>query len=191
MGIGDAIGRLHDGLEAAAGCDAQCLNDQLPTHLREFVVQTGRGVDAGNRQAFGEQHVARIQPSVHLHDGDAGLRIARFDGAVNRRCAAPARQQAGVNIEAAKPRLIQHPLRQDQAISRNDHHLRTCGFDLSFGSSRLIGKLAIQAQASGLRHGDAVLQRKLFHGRGLQFHAAPGRAVRLREHQSDLKTSAL
>ena len=49
-----------------------------------------------------------------------------------------------------------------------------------------IGVLAVQAQAARLLHGHPVRQRPLLDRRGLQFHAPPGRAVGLGQHQHDL-----
>ena len=42
---------------------------------------------------LGQQHVAGVEAGVHLHDGDAGARVAGLDRALDRRGAAPARQQ--------------------------------------------------------------------------------------------------
>ena len=55
---------------------------------------------------------------------DAGLRIAGEHRALDRRRAAPARQQRCVNVDAAEPRSLQHRLRQDQSIGDDDHEIR-------------------------------------------------------------------
>ena len=51
-----------------------------------------------------EQHGAGVEPRVELHDGDAGFRVAGEDGALDRRGAAPARQQRTVDVQAAEAR---------------------------------------------------------------------------------------
>ena len=74
--------------EANAAAD---LVPSLAEH-REAIVQATGGVVLANRQGFRQQHVAGVQPRVHLHDGDAGLGIPGLDGAVDGRSAAPAWQ---------------------------------------------------------------------------------------------------
>ena len=103
-----------------------------------------------------QQHVAGVQPRIHLHDGHTGLGVAGFNGAVNGRSPAPTRQQGGVDIQAAMPRRIQNPLRQDQAIGRHHHHIGIGRRDVQLRRSRIIRKFAIEPQAAGLRHSQAL-----------------------------------
>jgi hypothetical protein len=77
-------------------------------------------------------------------------RIARFDGAMDRRGAAPARQQGRVDVEAAQARQVQHPLRQDQAIGGHHHHVGPRGQQRFARGCRIVGVLAVQAQAARL-----------------------------------------
>ena len=51
-----------------------------------------------------EQHRAGVEALIELHDGHAGFGIAREDRALDRRGAAPARQQRAVDVHAAEPR---------------------------------------------------------------------------------------
>jgi hypothetical protein len=102
VGVGHALGRL--GLAAgmppqaasSSACTTSCPPSAASRSCRVPVVSSG-----AMGSAFHEQHVAGVQPSVHLHDGDAGLSVARLDGAVDRRGPAPARQQRGVDVQAA------------------------------------------------------------------------------------------
>ena len=48
------------------------------------------GVSGKNRQRLHQQHVASVKPGIHLHDSNAGLAVASFNGAVNGCSAAPA-----------------------------------------------------------------------------------------------------
>ncbi len=50
---------------------------------------------------LGHQDGPGIEAGVHLHDADAGARVAGFDGAHDRRGAAPARQQRGMDVDGA------------------------------------------------------------------------------------------
>ena len=75
-----------------------------------------------------EKHGASIETRFHLHDRHAGFRVTSQNRAMNRRSAAPSRQERAVNIEAAKARNfarnIQHHLRQDQSVRSDHHHVR-------------------------------------------------------------------
>ena len=51
--------------------------------------------------------------------------VAGQDRRLDRRRAAPARQQAGVDVEAASPRRVQHRLRQDQPVRRDHRRIET------------------------------------------------------------------
>ena len=144
----------------------------------------GGGVDW---QTLDAQHVAGVQARVHLHDRDAGLSVPSFNRAVDGRRAAPTGQQTGVDVEALQARGVQHPLRQNQPVGRHHASICCCCSDGNLGGGGVFGVLAVQAQAARLGDRDAVLQRQLFDGGGLQLHAAPGRAVRLGQHQGHFK----
>ena len=150
-------------------------------------MQAGGGVGGGDRQGLAHQHVAGVQPGIHLHDGDAAGGIARFDGAVDGGGPAPARQQRGVDVHAAQPWQIQHPLRQDEPVGGHHHHIGAGSQQSLAGCFGIFRVFAIQAQAAWLGHGDVVRQGALLHGRGLQLHAAPGGPVGLRQHQHHIK----
>ena len=151
-------------------------------------MQRGGGVLLCDRQCLDQQHVAGIEADVHLHDRDAGLRITRFDGAVNRRGSAPARQQAGVNVQATQTRPIEHPLRQDQAVGRHHHAVCAAGQQRFAGCGGVFGILAVEAQAARLADCDALVEGDLLDRRGLQLHATSSRAIGLRQHQRHLET---
>ena len=158
----------------------------LVAQLRQFGKQIAAGLGVDGRLHRG-QHRAGIQPFLHLHDGHAGVLVAGLDGAVDRRRAAPARQQRSVDVETSQSRRVQHPLRQDQAVRGDDHRVGVCGADRGARRGGLVGELAIQAQAAWLCDRQAVRQRAQLDRRGLQLHAAPRRAVRLAQHQWNLK----
>ncbi len=62
----------------------------------------------------------RVQFLLYFHEGDAGFRVAGHHRALHRRRAAPARQQRGMDVEAAQAGRLDHRLRQDQSISDDD-----------------------------------------------------------------------
>ena len=80
---------------------------------------------------------------------------------------------------------VEHPLGQDQAIGHHHHGVGARLGNRLLRRLGLVGVFAVQAQAVGLGQGQAVVKGKLFDGRGLQLHAAPGRPVGLGEHQGD------
>ena len=187
VGIGDAGLGLRGAGQATAGGHLQSFDDQPSAQAGQAVVQHGRGVVGTDGLALDQQHVAGVQSRIHLHDGDAGLGIAGLDRAVDGGGPTPARQQRAVDVEAAQARQVQRPLLQDQAIGGHHHHVGGGGEQGVARSGRLVGILAIQAQAVRLAHRDAVLLRQLLDGRGLQLHAATGRAVRLGEHDGHVE----
>ena len=189
MRIRHAFSRLRRARQAAAGAHLQGIHNHAPTQISQLVVHAGGGIGGGNGQALYQAHVTGVQTDVHLHDGHTRLRITRFNGTVNRRSPAPARQERGMDIQAAFGWQIQHPLRQDQAIGGHHHHVSLRIQQGLARRSSIFGVFAIQAQAQGLHHGNAVLQRTLLDGRGLQLHATARRAVWLGQHQGDIKTS--
>ncbi len=73
-----------------------------------------------------------VETGVHLHDRDAGRRVAGLDRARDRRGAAPARQQRGMDVETAVARPGEDRGRQHQAIRGNDEHV-----ECRFGERRL------------------------------------------------------
>ena len=65
-----------------------------------------------------------VEPLFHAHDCDTGDLIPRQDGALNRRGSAPARQERGVDIEAAEAGGAERGGRQDQAIGHHDQGIQ-------------------------------------------------------------------
>jgi hypothetical protein len=100
---------------------ARAVDDQPATQGGKAVVQAAGGVLRFDVDDGRQQHRPGVEAGLHAHDGDAGLRVAGLDGAVDGRRAAPARQQRGVDVDAAAARQVEHRLRQDQAVG-GDHH---------------------------------------------------------------------
>src|SRR3546814_1623217 len=65
------------------------------------------------------QHRARIKLLFHLHDRDAGLFVARKDRALDGSRSPPARQQRGMDVEAAVPGGSKHLLRSTEEHTSN------------------------------------------------------------------------
>ena len=114
-------------------------------------MQLAAGFFGPDVQALRQQHRPGIQAGLHLHQADAGLLVAGFDGALDRRRAAPAGQQRGMHVPAAVLRDVEHRLRQDQAVGHHDHHV---GLHLA---QCVLGGLLLQRQR--LQYGNAALDR--------------------------------
>ena len=159
-GIGDAL--LHLGLRGPGLGLGQHIEHGLRAQSGQAVVQAGGGVVWLDVDGAAQEHGAGVQPHVHLHDAHAGLRVARFNGAVDGGGTAPAWQQRGVDVQAAQGRRGQGPGGQDQPIGGDDHGI---GLGLGHGLLRgtgVVGVFAVQAQAARLGQGQLMGQGKLF-----------------------------
>jgi hypothetical protein len=58
-------------------------------------------------------HRTGVETGVHLHDAHSGALVTREQGALDRRRPAPARQQGGVDVDAAERRQLEHGRGQD------------------------------------------------------------------------------
>ena len=111
-------------------------------------------------------------------------RVAGLDRALDRRRAAPARQQRGMDVQAAQARQLEHPLRQDQAVGRDDHHVGPRRLQRASRAARASSAyLPSSRRLRGWATAMPCCERELLDRRGLQLHAAAGRAVGLRQHQ--------
>ena len=122
------------GRDAAASQRRHGAHDQIGAQRRQRIVQLAAGHIQRDRQPLGHQHRPGIQALIHQHGHHAGFRVACLDRAVDGGRPAPARQQRGMDIDAAKCRRIKDRLRQDQAIRRNhrDIGLQCREFSLCF-----------------------------------------------------------
>ena len=140
-GIGHALGWLR--LRGERFYMRQDLDDFFTAQRGQGRVQIARSVMRCNLKRGAGQNRAGIQPCFHLHDANAGLRIACHDRALNGGRPAPARQKRGVDIQTAKARRIQHGLRQDQPIG-DDHGnigIQRGKFGQSFGVAQQFGRI--------------------------------------------------
>ena len=150
--VADALGSGCGVRRSAPGVSAGACTISARAQRGQAVVQRG-GAVVGARSARPRASSigAGVQAGVHLHDGDAGLRVAGLDGTVDRRRAAPARQQRGVDVQAAPRRQRQHPGRQDQAVGGHHQHVGRAPRPARRGPRGVVGELAVQPQAARLR----------------------------------------
>ena len=169
VGISDARSRLWRQGERAPLQRRKRERHQIRPKPRERVVQFARGQIRGYRLRLLQSHGTGIEAFIHPHDGDAALGIARHDGAVDRRSAAPARQQRGMDVEAAERHGIENRLRQDQAIG-DDHR--------GGGAMRAKGGLRLsRLQRRGCQHRQIEAARLALDRRWLQLEATAARRL--------------
>ena len=177
-GVGDALFALFGQLQPAALQRAHRAHHQVGPERRQRVMQIGRRHRIRDRQPLGHRDVAGIEADIHLHHHHAALGIARHDGAVDRGGAAPARQQRGMQIEAAELRGVENGLGQDHAIG-DDH-----------GGIGVVGAKFLQRfrrlQGRRRQYGDTEPPRLLLDRGRLQLHAAPGGLCRAGIDRRDL-----
>ena len=65
-----------------------------------------------------------VEAFIHLHDHHAGLLVARHDRPLDRRGAAPARQERGVAVVGAEPRAVEDRLSAAAARRRRPRRHR-------------------------------------------------------------------
>jgi len=148
----------------------QHFGHQSRAQLGQFGGQLTRRLVASGRGHLG-QHRPGVEPRFHPHYGDARLLVARQYRALDGGRSAPARQQAGMNVEAAVDWRIEHRLRQDQAIGRDHRHVSAKRGEC--------GLLLRAPQRRGMPDRNAQFLRAALHRRRLQSLAPSGRARRL------------
>ena len=138
-----------------------------PTHRADRPRSCRRAI----AHALDHRHRAGVEALVHLHDGDAALLVAGHDGAVDRRRAAPARQQRGVHVETAEPRRIEDRPSAGSGHRRRPPRRRRCARGTPRCASAILQRLRRQ-------HRKPEPPRFALDRRRLQFHAARRRAWR-------------
>ena len=119
MGIGAPSARCARKIRrpaARSGSIRRSIRAPIARAARQFA---GGLVRADRRADFARDR-AGVESFLHPHEIDAGLGVAGHQRALNRRGAAPARQQRSVEIEAAQLRRRQNRRRQDQAVGDDD-----------------------------------------------------------------------
>ena len=112
---------------------------------------------------------ARVQTLLHAHDAHARLLVARQDGALDGRGAAPARQKRRVHVEASVAGQVEHGLRQDGAVGRHADDVRS--------ERRQLALHGLVAQRARRAHGEPqALRRRLHRGR-FEALAAPAHGI--------------
>ncbi len=84
----------------------------LGAQMHEPIVQFAGRLLGTDRRTLLQNDFAGVHLGAQKERGDAGLRLAGHDGPVNGRGTPVARQQGGVQVEGAQPRLRVHLGRQ-------------------------------------------------------------------------------
>ncbi len=158
-------------LESAQGFD-----HQTSANDRELRTECFGGVVCGNWKFPLHQDIPRVKAGIDAHRGCSGDRFPLCDRPLNRRGATILRQQRSVQVEISKTREIDHPLRDDAAITDDNDRV---GTELR----KLLAKFFVVLDLAGLDDLNAQADGGPFDGRNRQFHSAAPRPVRLRNHQ--------
>ena len=165
LGVGHAVLGLR--LEVRVGEDAV---EQPRGDLRRALEDGARVVVGAELERLLRRDRPRVELGRRAVDRDAGARVAGHQRALDRRGAAPARQQRRVHVEPERPR--EQRLRDQQAVRGDDDRV---GRDLD-----------AVVEPRGLRDGDAEPLGDLLRGGRLQRAAAPARLVGPRQQQRDV-----
>ncbi len=118
--IGNAHRRLLLGLHPARLQVEERRSYQVRAKRRELIVQGTGVLILSDRKATLRKQRPGIQTRVHPHDRNPRFTIAREKRALNRRGAAPARQERGMNVQRSVRSDNKERRRQDHAV-RSDH----------------------------------------------------------------------
>ena len=130
LGFGQRFGHCRQtvilglGRDRASQPGRQRCAQQLSALRSQAIHQRPALLSGRDRQLRVAQNWAGVHARIHQHDRRTGFRIARQQRAGHRGCAAVARQEGRVHVEAAVRRQIEHSLRQNQAIPVSYTHLR-------------------------------------------------------------------
>ena len=150
----------------------QHLDHEIGAHVRELRAQLARSL-AVDRRRHGREHRPGVEPALHLHDRDSRHPIAGEDRALDRRGAAPARQQRGMDVEAAIARRLAGSARAGSARRPRPRRRRGSRAAKPACSSSLLSDKGVRTAIP------ARLGAPLDGGGGERL-AAPGRPRRLR-----------
>ena len=163
---------LRPGLNRASLQAAQGFDDEIGTDCGEVRRESLGRVVGPDRKFLLQQDVARVESRVKTHRGHAGDSFTFCDGPLNRRRTAVFRQEGRVKVDVAEPREIQHPLRDEAAVTNHNDSLGLESGDL--GAEFFVGLDALR-----LGDGEIEFQCRLFDRRRHDFKAATLRAVGL------------
>ena len=119
-GIGDAFLGLRREGQPVTRERGERPRHQVGTELGQAIRELARRRVGSDGDPLGQGDRAGVEAGLHAHDHDPGLRVAGHDRPLDRGGAAPARQQRGVQVEAAVPGYGEEGARQDLTIG-NDH----------------------------------------------------------------------
>ena len=105
------------------------------------------GVVGGDCKFLLEEDVAGVEAGIDAHGGDAGDGLTVGDGPLDGSGAAIFREQRGVQVDVAEWREIEHPLRNDAAVTDDDDGVGLEGGELG-------AEFVVSLDAVGLSDGE-------------------------------------
>ena len=162
---------LLRGGEFAGKNPPQVCDERFTAKCGETVMQlTGRFVGA-DRHLRDVKHRTAIETRGHRHQADPCRCITGQNGSLDRRGATPARQSRRVHVHTAVRRNVEHILRQDQAVGRDDKEVGLQCDEVRNG--------LFVTQGRGLLHGNTLFERIAFDRAGSELLATTRRSIGL------------
>ena len=141
-------------------------------------MQRTAGFTGRDRRASFEKDRTRVETCFHLHQIHAAFAVAGEDRALDRRRAAPARQQRGVHVPATQARQCEHAARKNQSVGDDDEEI---GGVVLQTPARIIVLQCFRLLDRNARGERALLDRTCE-----KLAPAPGRTIRLRVDRDDV-----
>ena len=122
--VGRPFRRLGHWFDAARLQISQCTTGRKSPNLCKFIMQTFCRRLLYDTHPVLSQDRAGIETFIHLHDGHTSFVISGHNGPLDRRRAAPSRQQRHVNIDAAQTWGLQNFFGKDQTVGHHNNQIR-------------------------------------------------------------------
>ncbi len=152
--------------------------EQLSSGVDEPRVQLSGGLVGPDRHSRPSEHGSGVETGFDSHQVDTGLEVTGEDCTLDRRGAAPARQQREMHIHEAVRQGFEQ--RDRQQLSERHHDA-----DLRLGRAHFVDDVAGPLRRA---HGQAEVERGPLDGRSVDARAARSPAIGLGDHEGDVVT---
>ena len=147
----------------------ECLCAQISKPIGKF-----RGRKISTRKLLFVTIRTRIKTSFHLHDTHPNLSIVCKDGAFDRRCPTPTRQERPVHVQTTVRRQVDDLFGQEHTVGSNADDIGSQAFKLVEG--------IVVFERGVFEHRDLMRKRRLLHGAWFELLSARTDRIGLREH---------
>jgi len=182
-GVRDAFHRLGNGRELTRDPCRKMIHHQIPTELRQTVVQDPGIVGVVDGCAEGGDHRAGIEPGFHAHQADTRFGITTGDGPLDGCGTAPPGEQGRVDVETSVPGNVEKGRGKDLAVG-GDHD------DIGCEGAKGIQEVGV-AGTVRLEHGNAAEKSLDLDGWRGQLEMTADRTIRLGDRGEDVESGMI